>query len=101
MGRPDAAGINHTHGRSPQLAVRPIREHEVAQLRAIRLRAVAESPRAFEITLAEEERAPAEHWVEWARQGAAGQTSSTFVAVQAEEWCGMAEDFSSRTDPRL
>ncbi|HLZ96709.1 MAG TPA: hypothetical protein VKP66_02115, partial [Steroidobacteraceae bacterium] len=73
---------------SPRLVVRRIREDEVADLRAIWLRALAESPRAFEITLVDEELAPAEHWVQWARQGAAGQTSSTFVAVQAERWCG-------------
>jgi ribosomal protein S18 acetylase RimI-like enzyme len=99
MRRTDAAGVNHTMAISPQLVIRPIREHEVAQLRTIRLRAVAESPRAFEITLAEEQRAPAEHWIEWARQGAAGQTSSTFVAVQAEEWCGMAGGFLESNGP--
>ncbi len=77
----------------PRPVVRRIREHEAPQLRAIRLRALAESPRAFEIPLAEEELAPTEHWVEWARQGAAGQTSCTFVAIQANEWCGMAGGF--------
>jgi GNAT superfamily N-acetyltransferase len=83
------------------VTVRLISEGEAAQLRVLRLRALADAPAAFEITLREEELAPAEHWIEWARRGAAGQMSCTFVAIEGEHWCGMAGGFLQREGSQL
>src|SRR5260370_39852917 len=76
-----------------EVTVRSVREGEALQLRALRLRALADSPDAFEITLEQEEQAPAEHWIEWARRGASGEMSCTFVAEEDESLCGMAGGF--------
>jgi|SRR5579859_3563799 len=76
-----------------EVTVRSVRDGEALQLRALRLRALADSPDAFEITLEQEEQAPAEHWIEWARRGASGEMTCTFVAEDDESLCGMAGGF--------
>ncbi len=83
------------------VTIRLVGEVEAPQLRVLRLRALADTPAAFEITLREEEEAPAQHWIEWARRGAAGQMSCTFIATQNEHWCGMAGGFLQREGLQL
>jgi GNAT superfamily N-acetyltransferase len=83
------------------MQVRQVRADEALAIRALRLRALADAPTAFEMTFQEEEQAPAEHWVEWARRGAAGKMSVTFVAVAGAEWCGMAGGFLRRDGAQL
>jgi ribosomal protein S18 acetylase RimI-like enzyme len=80
--------------------IRRVRATETAELRTLRLLALADAPDAFAISLAEERRAPAEHWVAWARRGARGRMSVTYVALDAESWCGMAGGFLVRDGPR-
>ena len=60
-----------------------------------------DAPDAFEMTVEQEEQAPAEHWVEWARRGASARTSATFVAVHSGEFCGMAGGFLRRDAGRM
>jgi lactoylglutathione lyase len=66
-------------GSRPQ--VRRIRAGEADALRAIRLRALADTPLAFGSTHAREAAFPPEHWEQWAREGAAGAQKAWFLAT--------------------
>jgi len=70
--------------------IRQIRPDEGLRLRALRLRALADVPTAFESTLAREEAFPEHVWHERAAGGAAGGDHVTFIAEQDERWVGMA-----------
>ncbi len=70
--------------------VRRIRPDEGLRLRALRLRALADSPMAFGSTLAREEAFPARVWHERAAGGAAGDERVTFIAERDGEWVGLA-----------
>jgi ribosomal protein S18 acetylase RimI-like enzyme/predicted enzyme related to lactoylglutathione lyase len=61
--------------------VRRIRPDEAAALRAVRLRALADTPLAFGSTHAREAAFPPERWRQWARASAAGPRQSWFLAV--------------------
>jgi RimJ/RimL family protein N-acetyltransferase len=65
--------------------VRRIRPDEADALRAIRLRALADTPLAFGSTEARETAYPPERWEQWARESAAGEEQATFFAIAAEE----------------
>jgi RimJ/RimL family protein N-acetyltransferase len=65
--------------------VRRIRAHEADALRAIRLRALADTPLAFGSTEAREAAYPPERWEQWARESAAGDEQATFFATGAQE----------------
>lgn len=69
--------------------IRRIRASEGTKLRAIRLRALADSPSAFGSTLAETETRPVSHWDNRARDDAAGQNSALFVAEEGDDWIGL------------
>ncbi len=77
------------------LAIRRIGEGEWRELRAIRLRALADAPQAFATTLAEAERRSDDEWREAALRGASGDRQSTFVAADGERLVGMAVGFVS------
>jgi GNAT superfamily N-acetyltransferase len=90
--------------------IRRIRPDEGLRLRALRLRALADAPTAFESTLAREEAFPEAIWHERALRGAAGRDAVTFIAEEdgAEEgarWIGLATglapdpDDSAGSDP--
>jgi ribosomal protein S18 acetylase RimI-like enzyme len=64
--------------------VRRIRPDEADALRAIRLRALADTPLAFGSTEAREAAYPAERWAQWARGSAAGHEQATFFALSQE-----------------
>jgi GNAT superfamily N-acetyltransferase len=81
--------------------IRRIRAHECAPLRALRLRALADAPTAFGTTLEEEERHPQDYWEHRAQEGAAADTSVTFVAEDAGCWVGMARGFLHREDAAI
>jgi GNAT superfamily N-acetyltransferase len=70
--------------------VRRIRADEGPHLRAIRLRALADSPSAFGSTLAREQAFSDDVWQERATGSAAGEDRVTFVAEDADRWIGMA-----------
>jgi GNAT superfamily N-acetyltransferase len=72
------------------VTVRRIRRDEWPQLRALRLRALAEAPMAFSSTLAREEAFPEQMWRDRAERGAAGAAAITFIAERDREWVGLA-----------
>jgi ribosomal protein S18 acetylase RimI-like enzyme len=72
------------------IEVRRIRAGEGSRLKALRLRALAESPDAFGTTLAEADRRPDDDWAGQAALGATSDTTAIVVAVDSEDWLGMA-----------
>jgi GNAT superfamily N-acetyltransferase len=78
--------------------VRRIRPEEALRLRALRLRALADTPSAFGSTLAREEAFDEAVWHERATQGALGQISVTYVAEEADRWVGMVTGLADEAD---
>ena len=72
------------------MVVRRVRSDESPRLRALRLRALADVPSAFGLTLAREEAFPDEVWQERAAGGAAGVDRVTYIAEDGDRWIGMA-----------
>ncbi|HTU28247.1 MAG TPA: GNAT family N-acetyltransferase [Solirubrobacteraceae bacterium] len=70
--------------------VRRLRRDEAELLRALRLRALTESPRAFGAALEDEAELPPSEWHARARAGAAGEQQVVFVALDDEQPVGMA-----------
>jgi ribosomal protein S18 acetylase RimI-like enzyme len=64
--------------------VRRVRADEGPLLRAVRLRALADTPLAFGSTHAREAAYPSERWERWARESAAGARQATFLAIAGE-----------------
>jgi GNAT superfamily N-acetyltransferase len=85
------------------MEIRRIRADEGLQLKALRLRALADSPMAFGSTLAREQAYPDALWHERAANGAAGDQVVTFVADDDNRLLGMAAgltaDAESPPDP--
>lgn len=77
-------------GRPMTARVRQIRADEGPRLRALRLRALADSPWAFGSTLAREEAFTDDVWQERAALSAAGEDRVTFIAEDDDRWIGMA-----------
>jgi len=71
-------------------AVRRLRTDEAELLRGLRLRALAESPRAFGATLADEADLPPDEWRARAALAAAGEQQVVFVALDGDRPVGMA-----------
>lgn len=80
------------------ITIRAVRPTEGPSLRAIRLRALAESPRAFGSTLAETEARPPSYWDARARGDTGDQKSTLFVAEDASGWVGLAGCFLDTDD---
>lgn len=78
--------------------VRRIRIGEGLRLRALRLHALAQAPAAFGSTLAREEKFGDEVWHKRAADAAAGATSVTVIAEQADRWVGMASGLALEAD---
>jgi RimJ/RimL family protein N-acetyltransferase len=72
---PSEAACIHRLGRGDEL-----------QIRAIRLRALADAPRVFAGSLADEELYPLSHWTDLV----AGTERVVFAAVARRRWVGMA-----------
>jgi len=72
------------------ITIRPIRAHEGAAMRAIRLRALADSPEAFGQTLAQARALSDQEYCRRARTSALGE-ERTFIVAEAGggEWVGM------------
>jgi RimJ/RimL family protein N-acetyltransferase len=65
--------------------VRRIRPDDAEAVRAVRLRALADTPLAFGSTHAREVAYPPERWEQWARESAGGDEQATFFAVGAAD----------------
>jgi GNAT superfamily N-acetyltransferase len=79
------------------LQIRCIRANEWHRLRALRLRALADSPMAFGSTLAREQAFPDDVWQKRAAGGASGIDRVTFIAEEDGRWIGLATGLL--TDP--
>ena len=72
------------------VVIRKIRATDGERLRAIRLRAIAESPSAFGSTLADTEALSATDWQARASGNAAGDAAIMYVAEDEGSWVGLA-----------
>ena len=72
------------------MVIRKIRSTEGAQLRSIRLQAIADSPFAFGSTLADTEALTSEDWDKRAAGNAAGDAAIIYVAEDQGTWVGLA-----------
>jgi GNAT superfamily N-acetyltransferase len=70
---------------SPAPRVRRIRADEAEALRAVRLRALGDTPLAFGSTRPREAAYPPERWEEWARESAAGPRRAWFLAIAEDD----------------
>lgn len=75
------------------VTIRPIRPDEGAAFRAIRLRALADSPAAFGSTLADTAARPPSYWDARARGDTGHQESALFVAEVPGGWVGLVGCF--------
>jgi GNAT superfamily N-acetyltransferase len=71
------------------VAVRAVRGGDEARLRALRLRALTDSPGAFAAAAEQEAELPASHWAELAHQSEAADHLAIYVAVDGDDWLGM------------
>jgi GNAT superfamily N-acetyltransferase len=78
--------------------IRRIRADEGPRLRALRLRALAETPLAFGSTLAREQGFADALWQERASGASAGCERATFVAERDGQWLGLATGLASPDD---
>ena len=78
------------------IQVRRIRDDEWRDLRALRLRALAQAPTAFGSTLAVEQAHSDEVWQERALGAAAGCDRATFVAERDGVWTGTVTGLANR-----
>jgi GNAT superfamily N-acetyltransferase len=81
------------------MEIRRIRADEGAHLRALRLRALADTPTAFSQTLAEAQRRMDDEWAAFAQKVATSETDATFVAEEHGQWYGMAGALVHGDDP--
>ena len=82
--------------------IRRIRPDEALRLRALRLRALADTPSAFGSTLGREEAYGDDVWHERALRGAAGQDRAIYVAEDGDRWVGMVTGLvDDPAEPRL
>ena len=75
--------------------VRPVRRDEAASLKALRLRALAETPQAFGSTLAREAAFTDD---DWAQRAAATDERCVFVALDDGRWIGIATALAHAPD---
>ena len=86
------------------LEIRRIRPDEGLRLRALRLHALGDAPKAFGSTLAREEAFAENVWHERAAGGSAGGDRVTFIAELDGRWVGLATGLaadSGRSEPML
>ena len=69
--------------------MRAVRTGDEARLRALRLRALSDSPEAFAASAEQEAELPPSHWGELAHQSEVGEHLAIYVAVGGEDWLGM------------
>jgi len=79
--------------------IRRIRADEGRQLRAYRLRALAEAPMAFGSSLAHEQGFPDGIWNERAVGAATGCDRATFIAERDGQWVGMVTGLPRDEEP--
>jgi len=86
-----------SQGETP-VEIRRIRADEGLELKALRLRALAEAPLAFGSSLAREEAFAESMWHQRASGAASGSARATFIAVNVGRWVGMATGVARHED---
>ena len=76
------------------MQIRRIRRDEGSALRELRLRALLESPDAFESRYRASSQQPDSHWADWARRAASGDEECLFVAEAETELIGLIGAFT-------
>ncbi len=71
-------------------AIRLVVAGDADRLRQLRLRALADSPDAFGSSLEEERAHPESEWADLARRSQSADELAVFVAIDGEQWVGMA-----------
>jgi ribosomal protein S18 acetylase RimI-like enzyme len=71
------------------VTIRQIRASEGRALRKIRLRALADTPQAFAVSLAEAVAQSDEEWTAWATVSALGESQILYVAEEDGRWIGI------------
>jgi GNAT superfamily N-acetyltransferase len=71
-------------------AIRAVVAGDADRLKQLRLRALADSPDAFGSSLEAELAYPESEWTDLARHSESGDEIAVFVAVDGEQWVGMA-----------
>jgi ribosomal protein S18 acetylase RimI-like enzyme len=72
------------------LEVRAVRARDAAELRALRLRALADAPGAFAIAADTESARPDREWEELARESERADSVVVYAAIDGGRWLGMA-----------
>jgi ribosomal protein S18 acetylase RimI-like enzyme len=72
------------------LEVRAVRASDAAPLRALRLRALADTPDAFATASDEEASRPDSDWERLARDSEVADAGVIYAAIDGERWLGMA-----------
>jgi GNAT superfamily N-acetyltransferase len=81
------------------MKIRRIVASEWAEFRVLRLAALKADPLAFGSNLQREKAYPPERWQQWARSGASGDETATFIVeVRAGRLVGMAGVFTDRNE---
>ena len=83
------------------MAVRRVRADEWKELRAIRVRALEESPDSFGSTALEALRQDDGDWRAWAEAGASSPMTAIFVAEDAGTLVGLCGSFLHADSPRI
>jgi ribosomal protein S18 acetylase RimI-like enzyme len=83
------------------ILVRRVSSGEGPQVRAVRLRALATDPASFASTLEHEVAFGDQEWVEWAREDAAGDETTTLLAWQDDEPVGIVAAYRNEQDSGL
>ncbi len=71
------------------IVIRPVRETDAEQYRALRLQALREHPEAFGADYAQNEARPMDYWRALMQRGQGNDQQITFVAEQGDKLCGM------------
>ena len=82
------------------MGVRRVRPEEWEELRAVRLRALEESPDSFGSTAVEGQRRGDGDWRAWADAGARSPSTAVFVAEHAGRFVGLCGSFLHEDDAR-
>lgn len=83
------------------MEIRRIHPDEGPQLRAIRLKALSDTPDAFAVSLADAEKDPEERWEGRAKRASSGDMAVTLIAIEDSVWYGMVSGFLVPEQPHV
>ena len=83
------------------MEIRRVRPEEWEELRAIRVRALKDSPDSFGSTASEARRRDDADWRAWAEAAGRSPASAVFVAVEGGRMVGICGSFLRENDPQI